>query len=79
MSTLVVKVGVALGTVAAVTSFLPMLKLLMGECFFEQGCGEHEGARLVGVALTSCLVGFVVALGTVRLVRMMASSEQQSR
>jgi hypothetical protein len=51
MSTLPVKVGVALGMVATVVSFFPIFKLSMGECFFEQGCGRHENVQVIGVAL----------------------------
>jgi hypothetical protein len=76
MSTMAVKVGVALGIVAAVVSFFPLFKLIMGECFFEQGCGEHENAQVIGVALASCLVGVVAAWGVARLVRMMGRREQ---
>jgi len=76
MSTLAVKVGVALGMVATVVSFFPLFRLLMGECFFEQGCGEYENVQVIGVALASCLVGVVAAWGVARLVRMMGRREQ---
>lgn len=71
MNAVAVKLGVALGMVAAVASFLPLLKLFMGRCFFEQGCGNHETFQLVGVALVSCLVGFIAAWCVVRLARFM--------
>ena len=76
MSTLAVKVGVALGIVAAAVSFFPILKLLMGECFFEQGCGKHENLQLIAVALASLSVGAIAAWGVARLVTTMSQREQ---
>lgn len=62
-----VKIGVVLGMVTTVASLLPILKLTMGHCFFEKGCGEYENLGLLGVVLASCFVGFVVALIAARL------------
>jgi RsiW-degrading membrane proteinase PrsW (M82 family) len=56
-----VKLGVVLGMVTTIAAFFPILKLTMGHCFFEQGCGEHENLRLLGVLLASCLSGLVAA------------------
>jgi len=76
VSTLAVKVGVAVGMVVAVASFFPLFKLLMGQCFFEQGCGKHENSQVFGVVLASCLVGVVAAWGVACLVKMMGRHEQ---
>jgi hypothetical protein len=70
MGTPAVKVGVALGMLAAVVSFFPIFILFMGDCFFEQGCGRHENAQVIGIALASGLVGLVAAWGVARLVGM---------
>jgi uncharacterized membrane protein len=56
-----VKLGVVLGMATAAAAFFPILKLTMGKCFFEQGCGEHENLQLLGVLLASCLLGLVAA------------------
>ena len=48
-----VKLGVVLGMVATIAAFFPLLELTIGRCFFEQGCGEHENLRLLGVVLAS--------------------------
>jgi len=66
MSTLGIKLGVALGMVATVASFFPIFILLLGHCFFEQGCGEHENLQILGVALVSCVVGLAVAWAVAR-------------
>ena len=75
MNAVAVKVGVALGMVTAVASFMPLLKLFMGHCFFEQGCGNYENLQLVGVALVSCLVGLISAWCVTRVARIMAVRE----
>jgi len=68
-----VKIGVVLGMVTTVAALVPILKLTMGHCFFEQGCGKHEDLGLLGVVLASCSVGLVVALVAARLYTMIAS------
>lgn len=79
MSTLGMKLGVALGMTVTVASFFPILKLTMGHCFFEQGCGKHENVQLLGVLLASWLVGLVTAWAVFRLFRMIASRLQLNR
>jgi hypothetical protein len=71
-----VKLGVILGMVTTVAACFPILKLTMGHCFFEQGCGEHENLQLLGVVLASCLAGLVVAWFAAHLYTMVASRGQ---
>jgi hypothetical protein len=73
-----VKLGVVLGMVTTIGAIFPILKLTMGHCFFEQGCGEHENLQLLGVVLTSCLLGLVAAWVTARLYTMVASRETRN-
>lgn len=64
--------GVVLGMTTTVAAFFPILKLTMGHCFFEQGCGNHENLQLLGVVLASCLSGLVVAWAAARLYSVVA-------
>jgi hypothetical protein len=73
-----VKLGVALGMVTTIATFFPVLKLTMGHCFFEQGCGDHENLQLLGVVLASCLLGLVAAWVAARLYAVVASRETRS-
>ena len=68
-----VKLGVVLGMVTTIAAFFPILKLTMGHCFFEQGCGDHENLQLLGVVLASCLSGLIAAWVAARLYKMVAS------
>ncbi len=73
MGTWVVKLGIAVGMATAVASFIPLLKLTLGNCFFEQGCGEYENLKLVGVGPASCLAGLAAAYLLVRVARLRVS------
>lgn len=76
MSRFGLKLGVAVGMATAIASFFPIFHLLMGDCFFEQGCGPHEYLQVIGVALVSCLVGFIAAWAVARLLGILASRRQ---
>jgi hypothetical protein len=73
MSASGIKLGVALGMVTTVATLYPILILAMGDCFFEQGCGPHEGLKVLGVFFASCVAGVVVALATAKLYAVVAS------
>jgi uncharacterized membrane protein len=75
MSTQGIKLGVALGMVTAIAALYPILKLTMGHCFFEQGCSPHEGLKVLGVFLASCVAGVVVALAAAKLYTVVASRD----
>jgi len=62
MGTIGGKVGFGSGLVAGLLAIGPMMKLVFGECFFEQGCGESETAGLAIVALGSVVVAIAVGL-----------------
>ena len=68
-----VKLGVVLGMVITIAAFFPILKLTMGNCFFEQGCGGHENLQLLGVVFASCVLGLVASWVAARLYTMVAS------
>jgi predicted outer membrane lipoprotein len=75
MSASGIKLGVALGMVTAVASFYPIFMLATGQCFFEQGCDPHEGLKILGVFLASCVAGVVVALAAAKVHAMVAGRE----
>jgi hypothetical protein len=78
VNTSAVKLGVILGMVTAVAAFFPILKLTMGHCFFEEGCGDHENWQLLGVVLASCLSGLVAAWIGAYLCSMVASRDPRN-
>jgi len=65
------KAGIAVGMIAAIFLFFPVFRVLMGDCFFEQGCGEYEGIKLFVAFLTSCIIGYCVGWSTIRLIRLL--------
>jgi len=75
MSTPGIKLGVALGMVTTVAALYPIFMLAMGHCFFEQGCGPHEGLKVLGVFSASCVAGVVVALAAAKLYTVVASRD----
>ena len=75
MNTLGIKLGVALGMVTTVAALYPIFMLAMGHCFFEQGCDPHEGLKVLGVFLASCVAGVVVALAAAKLYTVVASRD----
>lgn len=49
--------------------FVPVLDLLMGDCFFEQGCGEYENVKLAGTFVATCFAASCVGWLVSRLVK----------
>lgn len=66
------KVGVAVAMIVSFLGLLPILHLFMGQCFFEQGCGEYEDLGLIGVVLASCAIGIFCGWGVARIMTMAA-------
>lgn len=62
MGTLGGKIGFVAGVVVAVLSATPMIDLILGSCFWEQGCGSSEGLLLACAALAAVAVGVVAGL-----------------
>jgi hypothetical protein len=55
-------------TVAMATTLLlmfPMFTLLMGHCYFEQGCGRYEFIKIIGVFIATCVLGAFAGWGAV--------------
>jgi hypothetical protein len=75
MRTSGIKLGVALGMATTIAAFYSMSMLAMGHCFFEQGCDPHEGLKVLGVFLASCVAGVVVALAAAKLYAKVASRD----
>src|SRR5512138_200926 len=56
------RVAVGSGLVTTPFLVLPMINLLMGDCFWEQGCGRYESLKLAAAFLAACTGGVLVAL-----------------
>ena len=61
MGTVGGKIGFGTGTVVGLLAVPSMMRLFLGDCFFEQGCGERETAGLALVAVGS--IGVAIAAG----------------
>ncbi len=59
MTELCTKLGVVTGMIATPFFIEPVIKLLMGDCFFEQGC-EFETLKLFAAFAGSCVSGFCI-------------------
>lgn len=57
--------GVAVGLFAAVWLGVPML----GDCFWEQGCGRYHDLKVIGAVLASGLGGGLAGWGAASLCR----------
>jgi hypothetical protein len=47
MGSLGSKIGFVTGVIIAITLAVPIVRLVVGDCFFEGGCGSYENAGLV--------------------------------
>ncbi len=54
------ELGVAVGLISAPVLFVPAIKLLLGYCYFEEGCGEYETIKLFAAFAGSCAAGFCI-------------------
>ncbi len=61
MGTLGGKIGIALGLVAGLLAFGPLIGLVLGDCFFEQGC-KRETAGLALVAIGSLVIAVITGV-----------------
>jgi len=77
MKSLGPKFGIAVGIVTAPLLVFPLLKLFLGHCFFEQGCGTHEQLKLAGVFLAACVGGLAIGWIVAKLAK--AVVEHRSR
>lgn len=66
MGTLGGKIGLVAGIITGAVTILPIIRLVLGDCFFEQGCGDNETvwviASVLGAALIALAVGVAVRL-----------------
>jgi len=69
------KAGVTSGLAASILSIMPMLDLLLGHCFYEEGCGPGENIWLLGVLLASCASGVFVGWVVMQIVRFAAKRD----
>jgi hypothetical protein len=70
MGTVGGKVGLVAGIIAGALATLPIIRLVLGRCFFEQGCGDREAIGLIAVGVGSLAVAAAVGL----VVRLAANS-----
>jgi hypothetical protein len=61
MGTVGGKIGFGLGIVVGLLAVPSMIRLFLGDCFFEQGCGDSETAGLALVVVGS--IGMAIAAG----------------
>ncbi len=54
------RIVVGVGMLVSACLFFPLFQLFLGDCFFEQGCAPHEGAKVLGVLLVAAVAGISV-------------------
>jgi len=62
MGTLGGKVGLVAGMVVVFLTSVPMIHLVVGGCFFEEGCGPNETVGLVAAAIACLVIGLFAGL-----------------
>ena len=62
MGTVGGKMGFGTGVVVSLLAVEPMIRLFLGDCFFEGGCGEPQTAGLALGAVGSIGVGVAAGL-----------------
>lgn len=62
MGTLGGKIAFAVAPVIALGLVIPMMDLILGPCFFKEGCGRHETAGLAAAVLAALALAVVPAL-----------------
>ena len=62
------KIGIAVGIVATALLVIPMIKLLLGDCYFEQGCEPHETVKVIASLMAALGVGACAGWSTSRLI-----------
>ena len=62
MGTLGGKIGFLAGLASSFGVSVPMVRLIVGPCFFEEGCGAGENLSLILAAAASVAVGAFVGL-----------------
>jgi hypothetical protein len=72
MNKLSSKLGAVAGFIATPFLAFSLLDLFLGHCFYEQGCGRHEGFKLIGVLLAACAIGFGIGWTVARLFQLIA-------
>ncbi|WP_154667559.1 hypothetical protein [Niveispirillum irakense] len=64
-----VKIGVICGLTSIPLLIVFVLDLIVGNCFFEEGCGEYENFMLFLVFIGTCLLAACVGWLASRLAR----------
>lgn len=72
------KLGVIVGLISIPFLFVPVLDLLMGDCFFEQGCGNHENLKLLGAFVVTCFAAVCVGWLVSRLARLLRGARDET-
>lgn len=73
MSSFGVKLGVGIGIISAPLIMVGTFDLLLGRCYFEQGCGQYEGLKMLGAILTGLAGGACVAFVAARIFKSVAN------
>lgn len=69
------KIGVVVGLGVFITSIVPMMDLILGHCFYEQGCGRDEGIGLMGVIFASCVFSVLSGWLVAKLIQLAANRD----
>jgi hypothetical protein len=64
MGTVGGKIGFIAGVAVAFIASTDAIRLVLGGCFFEGGCGPNDEPLLLLAAVLSALIGFAAGLAT---------------
>jgi hypothetical protein len=68
MPSLKTKIGIAVGIVTTALLAIPMIKLVLGDCYFEQGCEPNENVKLIASLLLALSIGAFAGWLTSRMI-----------
>lgn len=73
------KIGVAVGMVTSVLLAIPMIKLLLGDCYFEQGCGAYENLKVIAALICAAGAGAFAGWLASQLIRIIGKAGHRGR
>lgn len=68
--TIRIVVGVAAGFLTSFLLGVPMIEIFLGDCFWEQGCGQYHDLKFIGAVMASGLGGLLAGWGTFSLLKL---------
>lgn len=70
LKTIRITIGVAVGLFTSFLLGIPMIDVFLGDCFWEQGCGQYHNLKFLGAILASGLGGLLAGWGAVSLLKL---------